>query len=94
VYGTVVAYNQPAPGVPGSHFGASTAMVPGFGHTVYIAVTALIINLVVAVVLTAVFRLVQLPAGRDETTAASFVADPEGAPVPPLPVGAATADTA
>jgi SSS family solute:Na+ symporter len=94
VYGTVVAYNQPAPGVPGSHFGASTAMVPGFGHTVYIAVTALIINLVVAVVLTAVFRLVQLPAGRDETTAGSFVADPEGAPVPPLPVGAATADTA
>jgi SSS family solute:Na+ symporter len=94
VYGTIVAYNQPAPGVPGSHFGASTAAVPGFSHTVYIAVTALIINLVIAVVLTAIFRLLQLPAGRDETTADSYVADPDGAPVPPVAVGAATADTA
>src|SRR2546430_6333146 len=29
-YGTIVAYNTPAPGVPGSHFGGSTANVPGF----------------------------------------------------------------
>src|SRR5262249_61666105 len=45
-YGTIVAYNTPAPGVPGSHFGAGTANVPGFNHTVYIALTALVINLV------------------------------------------------
>ena len=49
VYGTIVAYNTPAPGVAGSHFGASTASVPGLNHTVYIAVTALVLNLVVAV---------------------------------------------
>jgi predicted O-methyltransferase YrrM len=49
VCGTIVAYNQPASGMAGSHFGASTAMVLGLGHTVYIALTALIINLVVAV---------------------------------------------
>ncbi len=94
-YGTIAAYNQPAPGVPGSHFGASTAMVPVIGHTVYIALTALVINLVVAVVLTAIFRLLQLPAGQDETTADSYLADPEGAPVAPVAVGASTpAETA
>ena len=59
-YGTIVAYSTPAPGVPGSHFGGSTANVPGFNHTVYIALTALVINLVVAAVLTAVFRLAKL----------------------------------
>src|SRR5436190_16975611 len=76
VYGTIVAYNTPAPGVPGSHFGAPTAMVPAIGHTVYIALTALVINLIAAVLLTAMFRLLRLPAGRDETTADSYVADP------------------
>src|SRR6476661_4587108 len=66
-YGTIVAYSTPAPGVPGSHFGGSTANVPGFNHTVYIALTALVINLVVTAVLTGVFRLAKLPAGADET---------------------------
>ncbi len=93
-YGTIVAYNQPAPGKPGTHFGASTAMVPGINHTVYIALTALVINLVVAVVLTAIFRMLHVPAGRDETTAASYVADPEGAPLAPETVTAPAAGTA
>jgi SSS family solute:Na+ symporter len=78
VYGTITAYNTPAPGVPGSHFGASTANVPGLNHTVYIALTALVINLVVAVLLTAVFRLANLPAGTDETAPAHYHADPPG----------------
>jgi solute:Na+ symporter, SSS family len=86
VYGTVVAYNTPAPGVPGSHFGASTANVPVFNHTVYIALTALVINLVVAAVLTVVFRLAKLPAGADETAPAHFVADPEEPPGVAFPV--------
>jgi len=74
-YGTIVAYNTPAPGVPGSHFGASTANVPGINHTVYIALTALVINLVVAAVLTAIFRLAKLPAGADETAPGNYVTD-------------------
>lgn len=74
--------------MPGSHFGASTAVVPGFGHTVYIALTALVINLVVAVVLTALFRVVRVPAGHDETTADNYLAEDEGAPLPTTPVGA------
>jgi len=79
-YGTIVAYSTPAPGVPGSHFGASTANVPGINHTVYIALTALVINLVVAAVLTAIFRLAKLPAGADETAPGHYHADPEGEP--------------
>ena len=85
-YGTIVAYNTPAPGVSGSHFGASTANVPGLNHTVYIAVTALVINLVVAAVLTLVFRLAKLPAGPDETTPAHYLADAEEAPAAASPV--------
>ena len=86
VYGTVVAYNTPAPGVPGSHFGASTANVPGLNHTVYVAVTALVINLVVTIVLTAVFRLAKLPAGTDETMPAHYLADPPGMPRTKVPI--------
>jgi solute:Na+ symporter, SSS family len=86
VYGTIVAYNTPAPGEPGSHFGTSVANVPGLNHTVYIALTALVINLVVAAVLTAIFRLAKLPAGTDETTPPQYLADPEGAPAAAAPV--------
>jgi SSS family solute:Na+ symporter len=83
VYGTAVAYNTPAPGVTGSHFGASTASVPGLNHTVYIAVTALVLNLMVALVLTAVFRVLRLPAGTDETAPAHYLAGEDGtAPEP------------
>ena len=93
VYGTIVAYNTPAPGVAGSHFGASTANVPGLNHTVYIAVTALVINLVVAIVLTAVFRLMRLPAGADETRPAHYLAGDDDAAVVPVPVTTAAAGT-
>jgi solute:Na+ symporter, SSS family len=90
-YGTIVAYNTPAPGEPGSHFGASTANVAGLNHTVYIAVTALVINLVLAAVLTVVFRLLRLPAGPDETTPAHYVAGADEATPEPEPLPAAAA---
>jgi solute:Na+ symporter, SSS family len=91
IYGTAVAYNTPAPGAAGTHFGASTANVPGLNHTVYIAVTALVINLVVAVVLTAVFRMIRLPAGSDETQPAHYLAGADDAAPEPEPLPAATA---
>jgi solute:Na+ symporter, SSS family len=93
VYGTVIAYNTPAPGVPGSHFGASIANVPGLGQTVYIALTALVINLVVAAVATVLFRLARLPAGADETAPANYLADPPDAPATAVSPTAATAKT-
>jgi len=92
VYGTITAYNTPAPGTPGSHFGASTANVPIFNHTVYIALTALVINLVVAAVLTAIFRAAKVPAGADETASANYTADPEGAPGAAVPVPSVAAE--
>jgi solute:Na+ symporter, SSS family len=82
VYGTITAYNQPVAGSPGTHFGASTAVVPVLHQTAYIAITAFLINLVVAVALTAAARLLHLPEGTDETQPAHYTADPEGAPVP------------
>ena len=85
-YGTIVAYSTPAPGVPGSHFGGSTANVPGFNHTVYIALTALVINLAVAAVLTGVFRLAKLPSGVDETLPSHYHADPPGLRRPRVPI--------
>ena len=92
VYGTITAYNTPAPGTPGSHFGASTANVPIFNHTVYIALTAFVINLVVAAVLTAIFRAAKVPAGADETASANYTADPEGAPGAAVPVPSVAAE--
>jgi solute:Na+ symporter, SSS family len=88
-WGTIVAYRQPVPGVPGSHFGASTAVVPVLGHTAYIAVTAFVLNLVVALVLTVVFRALRLREGTDDTAPADYSADPVDAPAP-VPVRSAS----
>jgi solute:Na+ symporter, SSS family len=86
VWGTIVAYRQPVPGEAGSHFGASTAVVPVLGHTAYIAVTAFVLNLVVALVLTVVFRALRLRDGTDETEPADYSVDPATGPPPPVPV--------
>jgi solute:Na+ symporter, SSS family len=77
VYGTIQAWRTPGNGQ--AHFGGSAA--PVFGHIMYIAIAALVINLVVAVVLTLVFRAVKLPAGADETLPEHYTADPENTPV-------------
>jgi solute:Na+ symporter, SSS family len=71
-YGTIEAYRTPGGGQ--AHFGASSA--PVFGHITYIALTALALNLVVAVVLTLVFRLTRVPDGYDETRPAQYTVDP------------------
>jgi solute:Na+ symporter, SSS family len=75
-YGTVEAWRTPGNGQ--AHFGASTA--PILGHVTYIAVAALVINLVVTVVLTLVFRLARLPDGYDETRPADYTVDPVDRP--------------
>jgi solute:Na+ symporter, SSS family len=77
VYGTIEAYRVPVAGQPNSHFGGSVA--PVLGHTVYIAVTALVINLLVTVVLTVACRAARLPAGTDETLPSHYTADPTDA---------------
>ena len=76
VYGTIQAYRTPGGGQ--AHFGASTA--PVFGHVTYIAITALVVNLVVAVVLTLIFHAIRLPNGYDVTRPAHYSADPVDEP--------------
>jgi SSS family solute:Na+ symporter len=93
VFGTVAAYRLPAPGQPGTHFGASTNTLPIINHTIYIGLTGLVINLVISVVLTLVFRAVKLPGGPDETRPEHYVADPELPPSERIPVVVGLADS-
>jgi SSS family solute:Na+ symporter len=51
-------------------------VAPVFGHVTYIAIAALIVNLVVSAVLTLVFRKAGLQDGYDETRPADYTADP------------------
>jgi SSS family solute:Na+ symporter len=89
VYGTIEAYRQEVPvvvtklvngqavtSVHGTrHFGSPLGDFPFTSTKVYIAGTALVINLLVAVVLTLVLRAVRAPAGRDETEPGDYHAD-------------------
>src|SRR5690348_10711213 len=90
-YGTIQAYRTSGGGQ--AHFGGSAA--PVFGHTTYIAITALLLNLAVAAVLSVVFKQFGLPDGYDETRPADYTADPVPAPAParrvrtPAPAAAA-----
>jgi hypothetical protein len=89
-YGTVEAYR--AHGGGQAHFGASTA--PVFGHTTYIAMTALVLNLAISAVLTVVFRRIGLQDGYDETRPEDYLADPARAPADRAPADRAPADRA
>jgi SSS family solute:Na+ symporter len=75
-YGTWLAYGVPLPGDPDSHFGGPLVLFPGSETTkVYIALLAIIANLVVAVVLTLVFRAMGVDEGVDQTKADDYWAD-------------------
>ena len=57
------------------HFGGSLADFPFTDTKVYIALTALLINIVVAVVLTAILRAANVPDGTDTTSPEDYYAD-------------------
>ena len=76
-YGTIEAYRTSGGGQD-VHFGGSAASV--FGHTTYIAITALLVNLAVSAALSVVFKKFGLQEGYDETRPADYTADPEPAP--------------
>jgi SSS family solute:Na+ symporter len=82
VYGTLAAYN--VKNATASHWAASSDIV--FGHTIYIGITAIIINIVIAVVLTPILKAARVPQGTDETLPHEYTADPEQAPAP-VPAG-------
>jgi SSS family solute:Na+ symporter len=83
VYGTLTAYAQHSPAQ--RHFGQSIADVPFLHHTAYIALTAFVINMIVVLLLTTIFRAIGLPAGGDETDPADYTADADDPGVKELP---------
>ncbi|MCQ9162857.1 sodium:solute symporter [Arthrobacter sp. STN4] len=79
IYGTWAAYSVVNP-VTHAHFGGSIAAIPGTDTKVYIAITAFVLNAVVAAVLTLILRAAKVPDGKDITRASDFGAnedDPE-----------------
>jgi len=78
IFGTIAAYNVATPTT--SHWAGSTDLE--FGHTVYIGLSALILNVAIAVILTLVFKAVRLPEGADETLPQQYTADPADGPAP------------
>jgi SSS family solute:Na+ symporter len=90
VYGTVQAYDVVNP-VTHKHFGGPTAPIPLLeGRSGYIALTAFILNLVVAVLGTFVLRAAKAPSGRDATEPNDYFADAHDPRVGPLPELAST----
>jgi len=75
VYGTWQAWNVANPRGGINHFGGSLAQMPVIGELGYIALTAFVINLVVAVVVTVVLRMTNVPDGDDETIRGDYFAD-------------------
>jgi SSS family solute:Na+ symporter len=73
VYGTVMAYRQPS--ATTKHFGSSLAVFPGTDTKVYIAATALLLNVIVAVVVTVLLRAVKAPSGTDATEPDDYYSD-------------------
>jgi SSS family solute:Na+ symporter len=74
VYGTITAYNVINPATKG-HFGGSLNMIPTIGKMGYIGMTAFVINLVIAAVLSFVLNAMKVDAGHDETIKGDYFAD-------------------
>ena len=86
IYGTVAAYNvvKPIPAGGTQHFAGSVALIPVLAQLGYIALTAFVINVIVAAAATVLLRALKAPAGIDTTIKGDYFAD-EGDPrVKPL----------
>jgi len=83
LFGTIAAYKSSSPTV--SHWASSSDIE--FGHTVYIGLSAVIINLVIAVILSVIFRALKVPQGADETLPHQYTVDPVSGPAVPTPAG-------
>ncbi|MFC9786634.1 monocarboxylate uptake permease MctP [Rhodococcus sp. NPDC127528] len=83
VYGTVAAYHVSSATTP--HFAGSLASIPGIAQMGYIALTAFVVNVVVAAAATLVLRAVKAPDGVDATIKGDYFADAGDPKVRPLP---------
>jgi solute:Na+ symporter, SSS family len=93
-YGTWTAYNIVNPVTGAQHFGGSTAPIPLLGENGYVALTAWVLNVAIAIVLTVVFRALKLAEGRDATAADDYHADAGDPGVRPMPSTTTEADPA
>ncbi len=78
IYGTVMSYGFcTVCSVKGTFkpFANSLAVIPGWGKAGYIGLTALVLNIVVAAVLTLIFRAANLSNGTDITKESDYFAD-------------------
>jgi len=86
VWGLVLLFGIPNPATGKGHFGGSAVALSklslagwhpfaGSAMQIYVGVVALIVNLVVAVVVTAVLRALGVKSGPDATTAEDYVAE-------------------
>lgn len=80
IWGTIAAYNKPTIGKPDSHFGGSVGPLEVFGwqisdNLIYFGITALVLNLLVAIIGTFVLRRTSISAGTDETQPSDYLAD-------------------
>jgi SSS family solute:Na+ symporter len=91
-YGTWTAYLQPVVGDPGSHFASPLATVPFTDTKGYIALTAFVLNLVVAALLTVVFDALRVSGGVDHTSPDDYLADSGDAGVEEIDLGEHAAD--
>jgi SSS family solute:Na+ symporter len=85
-FGTVAAYNVSTPTT--SHWAGSVDTL--WGHTVYIGLSAIVLNVAVTVIGTLILKAVRAPEGTDETRPQEYTADPDLAPAP-APAGAGVA---
>ncbi len=75
LYGTVAAYGVANQRTGVNHFGGSLLDIPVIGKLGYIAVTAFALNILIAVVLSAVLNRSKVSNGTDETRKADYFAD-------------------
>lgn len=80
LWGTIAAYHKPVVGKADSHFGGSVGPLEVFGihisdNLVYFGVTALVLNLIVAVIGTVLLNATGVSAGIDETHPSDYLAD-------------------
>ena len=83
LYGTISAYQQSSPIT--RHFGRSLDEVPFIGDLGYIALTAFLLNLLVAAVLTVALRAAKVDEGTDATSPSDYHADAGDPRIKPIP---------
>jgi solute:Na+ symporter, SSS family len=89
IYGTIAAYK--VSNATASHWAGSSDIV--FGHSIYIGISAVVLNLVIAVVLSVILNAARVPGGTDETLPHQYTAEPEEEPsLAPAGVAATGAD--